>query len=851
MKWLICTAWIICGLALSCTDIRYTKGRWLLAEKQYEDASYFAEDLVKESPDDPTYRELLNDCRKSAAEYYFEKAKSFQESDIQTARHYFARAKKMDPDNEAIVKIENTIDARKTEIREAIDKAEASMNEGNWDDAILQLSKLQQYRRSYQDLETALDVAVRESFDSHFLQGIRSFEAKDYRKACEEFQTCLQRKSDDALAGNWLEISVAHQQVRETLDQGRTLFDKSEYQAAFETITRAKNILSGIDELYREIGLWLEAQRGLDSARRKWTEELYARGLFQEGRQTKAGYLGALERYRDCLGKIENFRDCAERTKKINRELATILQREGRMLLGFPRLQYAALAHRFFVEAYRYDGTVDGLSADLFRSRELSEARLETTIKVRVKGNYGYCADLEQDLVEFLHKGHYPYVSASRGDTSGIFETCLQRLVSHQYLKGGEKPDIRFNICQLQLEVLRSVAQKTGDLSSLDKASAYHSHLQRIQSIEYLGHMADLEYREKEHPALWAMASSLRNQTESRRQVFLSAQNNMDRQKELLDQANAELGRVSAHRDSLVSRRQEIEAKVAQNKSRIQALDRQIEDSRIKAQHASTPEQKKYYEEMAERLGAEKKQLSHYNDYEAPPLLSSLAADIGRAQNDVTRAQETGQKQQRLYDEAREETQRTQAQYHAASGQLSRAEGELSACNYELGRLQHKPESTEAVPVKSAYAFRCYPFQVFGTVWVKGYLLHTTDHSRIEALEVKKEKHLEDATLTGVEKEDVFKVSSRTENLVSAKDLELELQDRATSELKLKLDTILRKRHQRYWDLALEAVRENHTLESGENLSLFIQCVENAREQHEKYGEAVSRLQKIVNTPIE
>lgn len=832
---------IFCFL-FSCADMRYQSARNWIYDQQYEEACYFLESLLEESPENQEYKALLEIAKENAGQAHLEKIRKYANSDIETSQHFYDKARVRIPDNLELARWEERLKIARADVDTGVMVAQNWMQQNRWDEALLHLEKLQNYKASYPYLKNLRQTALKGSFDFHFLQGMRYFKNQEYEKSLQSFSVCLTRGQDRELSESWVKAAQTHLLCLSDIREAKESMEQTEYARSFSLYQNAREKLLALDILQREPLLLEKIEEGIALSRQKETRQIYERAIREESFQTCSGYFQSIRLYRTCLSKISPFLDCEEKIEKNKKMLAVLFQREGMNWIQYPALRYIGLAHRYLEEAYSYFPNLPGLAKQKEQVQALCLLKLKNTVKIRVLGGEEtYRNFLQESLVDYINQRQFPFLVASSGDARETLSQYKERLADLNYSLPQEE-EILFPVYQLNLEILESSAKKTGENSFMECTSQYFSHKVAIPSWEFLQYTGDRQYYEEERDRLKRIAISLDEQVQARQKTMVERRSTRDQYKESLSRIAEIVLDLTSQKEKAVNQKASIQYQVEENNKYISKAETEIQQYKKKLQEVLTPEQIRYYQDKISDLSKKIAICRRYNREEAAERLRILRSLIRRLEKEISDSKEEEEKQQALYDESERKFQASLTSYNQAQSLQNRMYEEQKTSDREYQKLQYTPVRERNLDVKAAYQYKYSPYQVFGTVLVKGYILDVLKEKRLLLLESKIQDLSEEKCLRDVHTRDSSGLRSKEIFLPSSDDFERRLQERAIQDLQNKLEIFFLYHHRRYWDQAMEASSRNHTAETAENLSLFLQGAKSG----EEYKEAALKLQEIL-----
>ncbi|NUM37245.1 MAG: hypothetical protein HUU50_22095 [Candidatus Brocadiae bacterium] len=833
----------LCFFLLSCADIRYQSAKNWMYDQQYEEACYFLESLLKDSPDNQEYKSLLEIAKNNAGQAFLEKIRQYAGHDLETAQHFYNKAKLRIEGNPELARWEERLKIAKADVDTGVAVAQNWMNQNQWDEALLHLEKLQNYKGSYPYLENLKKTALQGSFYFHFLQGLGHFENRQYDKAYQSFSICLEKKIENEIAQSWQQASQTHITCHQDLKEGQDFLKIREYSKAFIAFMRSQEKFLTLNPLQREPFLLEKIEESIANSRQKETQQIYEKAIQEESRQTYLGHFDAIRLYRTCLSKITPFLDCQERIEKNKKKLATLFQREGEKWLQYPGLRYIGIANRFFEEAYSYDPSLENLTRQKEHSESLCLLKLKNTIKIQILGGEeSHKNFLQENIADSINQKKYPFVVASSGDARESLEQYKEKLLELGY---SSREDIFFPIYQLNLEILISFAQKTGENSYMNRLGQYYSHRISIPSWEFVQNTIDAQYHEDEKDKLFRLSVSLDEQARNRYQFMVDKRSIRDQHKESLSRITGIAINLASQKDQISSQIQSIQSKVEENRRYIARSESEMHEYQKKLKEVLTPEQARYYKDKISELSKKIASFQQYNSHEAPSRLRGLRSQMNRVEKELDLAKIEERKQQGLYYESETKFEQAQTSHSQAQSLQNRMQEEQETANREWQKLQYKPPQEKHLEIKTAYQYRYSPYQIFGTVWIKGYMLDIKQEKRLLALESKAEDAWEEKNFRDIHIKDCNSLKTKESTLPTPDTFEKRLQMRSLQELQTKLESFFASHHLRYWQKAQDASSRKNLSEMAENLSLFIKAPSPESQK------AAQKLQEMLYLPIE
>ena len=640
----------------------------------------------------------------------------------------------------------------------------------------------------------------------------------------------------------WIETSKAYAIANAQAIRAKQLIQEQQYSLGYEAVYEAQQVLKKIPVPYQEITLIQEIEQTLSQARQKWCEQIYEQAKLEASLQTKVGYLNALRLYRTCLNKIASFQDCEAQIAQIEHQLALLFYEEAQGLFQFPQLRYVGLATQCLKEAQRYDPHLPNLGQELQTALALCHAKLGITIQVEVMNGQDYGQELQNSLVQKIQDSQYPFIQAVSGAQDDLSQAYREKITAIRASAG----DVPVQIYRLHLEVFANAAEKTGEASLFSKVSEYIAREHKIESSAYGQYLAMQTFLQTKQRMLSGLSETLETQVQERQHHLSMAEQQKNTDSRALALAESHKDEVQSRLNSVQRQRNEVWDRIKHNQRKIADLNEQIAEYRRKASTAQTPQERERYLRLAEECSRERDQLQHYNEFEGQRRLSQLDYQVRQAQRDIAQAEEEVSRCRRQYQYSVEEHRRAEQNYQNALESSQEIQSALEKAKREASRLI-APSQQEPVPIKAGYTYTYYPFQVYGTVWVRGYLIETATSQRLLPLEVRTEEKQEDYSQPDVKQRDARDLISKTEQLPTAAQFLHQLQTKTSQKVQSTLCNFLQQHHERYWQNAQAELANQHTWEAGEQLSLFLLCLENGKMP--EHPEAKAKLQTILELP--
>ncbi len=843
---------IILVSIVSCANKRLTQAQNMLSDRQYEDAVYFSQSLLAEEPDNLEYQKIWESARRQAAKEYIQKAQEYRLKDLISSQHYYAKAKQLANDEPGLQQLESMLLISQTDWEIAVARIRNLLEQKKWLEAMEYLKTLRNYKNSTPEWQFMYNMAQEMGFNSYFQKGKSDFKSQIYNRAIEQFSICLKIRPDDSIATQWQKIAIAHDRCQKSLEQAKVLFQQRKFDQSYLISYGAFQALENLNRPYFDLSLYHETEKLWKLAQENWCQELYEQARIEENLRNLVGYLNSLKLYRTCLSKITPYLDCEQRIITNQREISLLLMERAEELLAFPQLRYAGLAYKLLREASNYDSNITNLAEKSRYVKELAHAKLKNIILVNVQlfptsyihiiqnddlkseeisGRHNvdtakFSQQLQRDLVSMIKEKDYAFIEVAYQGDQNLQKDYLQKL--HQLKQEVKEKDIdvALPIYELKIEVLNHATAKTGINSKFDRISEYFIRDQRIESPNFQKYQVYNEIFQQKKETSSALENSLSLQTQDRLQAMLSAQRQVEIARQSVSLAQENQHRWQDRQSYISSERERVRNKIRKNQEEIAQYNRQIAEYRRRYQEAQTPQDKEYYRRKIDSAIKERDLLEDYNNNEAQRLLRQFQSELEEANHQLELAIRERRIAQQDYDESEKEFRVRENEYNNVNDIHKEVLSFMNKSDSELRKLGAQPEKDQFIPIQTAYQYEYYPYQVFGQVWIKGYILDTRTNTRLLALESKVENFVEDFSKKYIKNNDARQFQNREEMLPSASQFLEKLEFKSIEEIKLSLDQFFQKYHEQYWLRSQDNLSQGHILEAGEDLSLFELCLQ-------------------------
>jgi len=532
-----------------------------------------------------------------------------------------------------------------------------------------------------------------------------------------------------------------------------------------------------------------------------------------ESRTLKPFLHECLDEYALCLKNIPGFLDVEARMQAVHRRLAEVFMQEGDYYARLPNLRRIGLAYDCYKRALEHDPGMERLAKALPQIEKLFALKRRMGVRVDVAGKGDFPKRVSAELVAAIREKGYPDadVALGRVDTlHGQYDQSVRSIGADLGLELHDL-DVPYAIFQIEGQVQRDFASKTGADKPIQITSSYTSHTQAVDNPEHLDAVVQHDVWRAANSAAGAEAAALSRDVAHTQSV-------RDRRAREHGTAVAALANKQKEQANLYNAAR---AHASQGSS----LDSEAASAMRQARMASAQGNG----QLAARNQARAQQLAAQANNERR-IAANLNAQANALQPAINQLKGVENAARRALNSA-------ESHFRAASGALAAAVARTAAAAKEASRWQSRVRATSPQirkGIATSYSFKRHMMQVFGRV--KTTLRVVAEHGQVVmARPACDQFDLEDQIVdTDVGKTDINGNRNGSDKLPSADTMQERLRGRAIAELASQLHDFFLKRHRdRFYAAARQHLKDGREIAAAESYAAFLACESNSREAEE------------------
>ena len=839
-----------------CAHVGYRLARQYEAAGKYENAVAALRAALANDPGREGARERLLRYSAAAAEHRVRLAKQCftvqgdkltfgEKGDLFWAEYHLTRALEYEPGHGSAMKYLGQVDVFKGKVREDIAAVRTVLNEGDPDDALARVRRIQALAKTYPEIATLLRRTLRASADKHLDRAITAFDSDQYQTALSEAEIACERLPKDAVCLAWKERAERYQAADRLTRQAQQLFSQGKYEQSYrlygQALTKVSDFRAALD--------------GQPRALAEWTREVYESARAKEARARKPALLDALDLYLQCQQQIESFRDVDQRISSVKARLGEIYFDEAMHFAESPDLRRIGTARYCLTRARHFAPSMPDLKTQTDRVERLFALKIGVVARVGLTGRTPFAEALTKDLASRLSKAKLKAFTIAPGSADHLDAQLKAQAAAVGYTRFSPESPSPLPAILIAGEVISDRSDKTGLDHPHPIVSDYTHRTEYVDNVSARELVVRIDHAARAQVVIQHELSAAVRDSEKVVASHRKAKTQHDR-------AAADLSRKRQEQQALLAkartheqnhrnrtdeaRRKRTQASIARSSADTARL--RAQDYRRQANMATTPQDRS----RLNRLADEQERDEEKHEASAKRLKSEAAAAQKTAEDEQSRQRDLQRQAQLMQPEidalARDEA-RTAKRLRSAESWLKATQSmndqlgkRLSKHRNELPHQRRQLKRTSAksgVSVAEGYTFTDRPIQVFGKVHVRARAVALAGDQVLHRIDVPVEDR-EQATVTeGVRRGDTQGFKNRRDRLPSAEAFLKHLRANATERTFRELHAFFDRHHERYLRRAEDARKQGQALDAMEWYLCF------AASSPER-GKAVARAEAYV-----
>ena len=834
----------------------YRLARQYEAVGKYENAVVALRAAIANDPGREGARERLLRYSATAAEHRVRLAKQCftvqgnkltfgEKGDLFWAEYHLTRALEYEPGHAVAMKYLGQVDVFKGKVRDDIDAVRSILNEGDPDDALARVRRIQALAKTYPEIATLLRRTLRASANKHLDRAIAAFDDEQYETALSEAEVAYERLPKDAVCIAWKERADRYRTADHLTQQAQQLFSQGKYEQSYrlhgQALTAASDFRPALD--------------GRPRALAEWTREVYESARAREARARKPALLDALDLYLHCQRQIQGFRDVDQRISSMKARLGQAYFGEAVHFAKAPDLRRIGTARYCLTRARHFSPNMPGLKSLTDRVERLFTLKTGVVARIGLTGTTPFAEALTKDLASKLAKAKLKAFAISAGSADQLDAELKAQIAALGYTHFPPDRPSPLPAIEIAGEVISDLSEKTGLDHPHPTVSDYTHRTEHVDNVSHRELVVRNSHASASQVAIQRELAAVVDDSQKVESEYRRAKGQHDRaasalsakrqeQQALLSEAQTHEGERRNRTDEAARKRtQAAVARSSTDTARSRARDYQRQ-----ARTASTSQDR----DRLARLADQQERIAKDHEAEADRLDSQVSAAQREAEAEERRIRDL-QRQAKLVqpeidslarDEARmaRRLRSAEAWLKGTKSMISHLVSRLSNHKKELplGRRKIKrTASRRGVSLTAGYTFTARPVQVFGKVHVRARIIALAGDRVIHRVDVPIEDQEQATVIEGVRRGDTQSFKNRRDRLPSADAFLRRLRAKATERAFGELHAFFDRYHERYLRRAEDARKQGQTLDAMEWYLCFAAS-------SPKPGKAVARARAYV-----